>query len=360
MAINGSLFGYAGKAAKQTEEEKQKELNFADVEGLSTDELIEKYTTGDEAPEWLQRYVLGDNLVGQDFNNIWSNDSFTNENVKYMNSYDCGHLSYMLARYEGTAYMIIVEFDTEGSITKSVKKVYKPKTGSMEGEIVGFSVDGSSTISNWLVLYDNGDTIDIMKLNTLGPNLVLGAEDEEAIGNTPEEKAIYSYNNAIQRINSYCESLVTNPLVYKVGNKRYVRSVGSKPDFSDNDTNQTYYSNDFEAYNGIGKVGDINLEQDTIRMSFFSLEDNYETFGFAYADSRYWLASRTVWEEDQSFIDFYIRGANGSVAFDEELFYIDYNDGICANESTNSLPVRPIVRVLKTNVTNKNPNEPYR
>ena len=50
MAVNGGLFGYAGRAARETEEAKQKELDWLNVEGLSTDQLIAKYT-GEEVEE---------------------------------------------------------------------------------------------------------------------------------------------------------------------------------------------------------------------------------------------------------------------------------------------------------------------
>lgn len=47
MAVNGGLFGYAGNAARQTEEEKNKEMKLANVEGnLTTDQLISYYTNG--------------------------------------------------------------------------------------------------------------------------------------------------------------------------------------------------------------------------------------------------------------------------------------------------------------------------
>ena len=48
MAVNGGLFGYAGNATSQTKAARDEEQDYADVEtGLTTDELIAKYTTGD-------------------------------------------------------------------------------------------------------------------------------------------------------------------------------------------------------------------------------------------------------------------------------------------------------------------------
>ena len=45
MAVNGGLFGYAGNAVKDTELAKQKELDWANIEGgKDYDYLIDKYT----------------------------------------------------------------------------------------------------------------------------------------------------------------------------------------------------------------------------------------------------------------------------------------------------------------------------
>ena len=46
IAVNGGLFSYAGKAAKDTEEAKQDELDWLNLgNNLSTDQLIAKFTT---------------------------------------------------------------------------------------------------------------------------------------------------------------------------------------------------------------------------------------------------------------------------------------------------------------------------
>ena len=57
MAINGGLFGYAGNAARETAREKQKEESrFALEDGMSTDDLIAKYTGGEieEVHNWTR------------------------------------------------------------------------------------------------------------------------------------------------------------------------------------------------------------------------------------------------------------------------------------------------------------------
>ena len=55
IAVNGGLFGYAGNAVKETELAKQKEIGLADLEGgLSTDQLIEKFTTVPDIHSWTR------------------------------------------------------------------------------------------------------------------------------------------------------------------------------------------------------------------------------------------------------------------------------------------------------------------
>ena len=58
MAVNGGLFGYAGNAAKDTETAKQKELDWLNVDGMTTDQLISKYTSDPEKDLEILRTVL--------------------------------------------------------------------------------------------------------------------------------------------------------------------------------------------------------------------------------------------------------------------------------------------------------------
>ena len=50
MAVHGGLFGYAGNAARQTNEAIEQEKTLGDVEpGLTTEQLIDKFTKNDSA-----------------------------------------------------------------------------------------------------------------------------------------------------------------------------------------------------------------------------------------------------------------------------------------------------------------------
>lgn len=105
------------------------------------------------------------------------------------------------------------------------------------------------------------------------------------------DKAIYSYNNAITKLNSYCEGLITNP------NKGSVRCVGSNPNDSTSENNEPYTSQILEDYdngsgnwnngkaNGKAKSADENYKSDYARLLYHN-SDNVR--------KDYWLASRAV------------------------------------------------------------------
>ena len=70
VAVNGGLFSYAGKAARDTEEAKQKEQNLVKLkDGMTTEQLIAKYTGAITNPydedEWTYAWTC--------LNGNWSN-----------------------------------------------------------------------------------------------------------------------------------------------------------------------------------------------------------------------------------------------------------------------------------------------
>ena len=169
--------------------------------------------------------------------------------------------------------------------TTKVEKCYTKK--GKEGTTVQYSTDGSNNKTDWVVLYDNGETVDIVSLNSMG-SFTLGVNDTEATNDTNESdeavgKCINSYNNAIERINNYCKSLITNPTA------KQVRNFGTKPDFSD-DTSEMFYSNRtidwHSSYNGILKIYDFNSEQDLLRANYYDVSCTGED---------YWVSERWIY-----------------------------------------------------------------
>ena len=143
---------------------------------------------------------------------------------------------------------------------------------------------------DYTVLYVEGDKVQMVTNQAMG-SFALGYNDNKTIGSNYFEKAVNSYNNAISRLNSYCESLIP-----KDDNIIDVRSVGSNPT-NKNSENATLYTNSNLAkwycqYKGntvtvdrVGKSTDKNYEQDIEQM---------RELGIIYCGKYYWLASRVV------------------------------------------------------------------
>lgn len=180
-------------------------------------------------------------------------------------------------------------FEISGdSVFENVELMYEPH--GIEGKKVKYDGNNDGTQEDWMVLYDNGDNVEIVSMNVMG-SVSLGDEDEQAQGDTDMDKAIYSYNNAITKLNNYCESLITNP------NKISVRSVGSNPNDPTSENDEPYTSKILEDYdngagnwnngkcNGRAKSADINYKSDYVRLLYHN-SDNVR--------KDYWLASRFI------------------------------------------------------------------
>ena len=376
------LLLYAGNAAKMQSITKKAESVKAIYEKNinKEDELYNKRlakggenenTTPTQEPEEptegieaLKKYLLGPQLQGRPITEIMNENgtAFIDKDgegsierastkVKFLNEYyyqyddttDNGTVMAVYVKYNNVAYKVMTKGTTYTTDpTKGVQEVYKPKAGSKEGTIVKYSADGSGTKTDWLVLYDNGSTLDIMSVDTMG-NLTLGVKDVATAGSTDLEKAIYSYNNAVSRLNNYCNTLVTNSTAQKV------RSVGAKFDVTD--TLETYSSDKTSnwqtTYNGRGKLGDTNAEEDIIRMSFYDKADS--SYGYAKSNAAYWLASRFVYEYSSGvrFRVWYVFSGGYASGY-SSLWNVDssYADGW-----SYSYAVRPVVRVATNAVS---------
>ena len=220
--------------------------------------------------------------------------------------------------------------------------IYEPK--GKEGQKVKYSYDGTQANNKeWTVIYDNGSSVEIISQESIG-NLKLGGEDIEAQGNNEAEKAIYSYNHAIERLNNYATSLVTNT------NKISVRSVGSNPN-NPNSRNTEKYRSDFLAnwtpngsavnygfttLNGVAERGDNNLEKDFVRMAYW---------GISSTESEYWLASRYLYAESNNYVYFSVDYVNSHGGFDSHDSLFDANSGGFAFANSRERAVRPVVKI---------------
>lgn len=358
---DGGIIAHAKNAVNKYEEAQRNETD-------QINNIFGNNGGGDEyksdAPDELQKYVLGEELKGQDLSNIcnWQDDwSFPKElKGEKINFLNLGQYCYtenneemfdyaIYITYKNKVYKIIGKYEyiegengsdgTEKITTKGVNMVYEPK--GREGQKIEYSIDGTeANKKEWTILYDNGDNIEIVSPESMG-SLTLGYEDAEATGNNDFEKAVNSYNNAIDRINTYTRSLVTNT------NKIAVRSAGSNPESPNSRNTSKYTSAKLEEWsketkyngtavniNGIGERSDNNYEQDLVRMSYY---------GIAGTGKEYWLASR--------FVESYSDGVyfNVDTVFSggtDSSFYLwsanSYGD---TNTGSNSYAVRPVVKI---------------
>lgn len=323
----------------------------------------EKKTEDDIA---MEKYALGDNLQGQAMGNLLSDKD--NMIFKKLNGKDVTYLNMapyvtggekvdpaFYLKYNNKVYRTQLDMQDDGSnyevwITKSVAKVYDIPANV---ETIKYSYDGTKeNEKDWTVLYkdETAKTAEILSPETIG-TLKLGKEDTEAQGSNDWEKAVYSYNHAIERLNNYASSLVTNP------NKISVRSVGSNPSNLNyrNTTKYTSetieklncniggkYNNNTQKYeggtpvtvNGIGEVGENNCEQDLVRMS---------ALGVASTENKYWLASRYA-DADSDGIRFRVVTVTSDGMFCADTLLEADSNGY-ANTYSYEYAVRPVVKI---------------
>ena len=241
------------------------------------------------------------------------------------------------------------------TITVSAKDVTLP-----EGLTVGseFEMDANKdgTKETWIVLYDgtadhlNENEIEVISKDTMG-NLTLGANDTEATNATDIngngtlediEKAIYSYNNAIDRINNYCASLI------KIDNLG-VRSVGSKPS-EPNYRNTTKpsvkaQSNSdtwinkvaWETYGVLGEEEDTNYTVDWNKIETLEIAKSGDT-------KEYWMASRTILVNDSLDDNFMLRTVSKEGKRSSYWLWDSVSTGKAHGTSPTST-VRPIIKL---------------
>ena len=319
-------------------------------------EEIEIYEyTGEEAGIF-EEYVLGGTPGQKNLQTIFNMDTMTfideegtipdaSTTVSFLSTAanEDSTKGYIYAIYEKVAYKIICDADTY--MTENVEEIYRPQS-ELEGKDLGAET-GDSQYNGWTIIYDHGNgtveavSPDVMKEEgTTG--LTLGSGDETAQtpgdidGNgTPNEsidKAIYSYNNAITRINDYCKNLEGLPT--NIG----VRSVGTATDPRPNLEGSNAYNgipsewSTSATYNGKGKAGDTAYEQDLVRMGYHGVAD---------VDEEYWVASRNVGSGSGS-VYFYVACVNSDGLFNNNLWYV-YSSS--ASDDSPSRAVRPIITV---------------
>lgn len=258
----------------------------------------------DEDLALLEKYFLGVDGTGRDFvNDIFDSDNngfkqydqieeHPEEKIEFF-----GNAAYdFYIKYNEKVYAVrtIANAEETEFMTKSVE--YKYTQTGREGQKYAYDIDGDGKEEECTVLYDYGEGkgIEIVAPTVIGSGLTLGYNDSTINWNdqiviekadidkngTLEniEKTIYSYNNAIKTINDYAKDQVKNENIPKEN----IRSVGSNPTNPYSENIDVYTSDNLAKwnakYNGVVKKGDMNYEEDLIRMIYHEVATIRDTY----------------------------------------------------------------------------------
>lgn len=310
----------------------------------------------------LEKYILGANLEGRDLNQIvdMGNMSFKNEESTMSNAETTLTLLTTVSDEEdfiivyfrdssnqtsykfGLNYYYNEETDEERYETDTeygVVKIYEPEEGTRVGKTVKYdnkiwtilyddSENGLQMISNQSLLYNNSefrlgynDT-----LITDWNSLITVADLDKSGDLNSFEKSVYSYNNAIDTLNTACKNIVAAN-----DNIIDVRCVGSNPSNKSAENKTLYTSENLSKWptnnatytagigNGIGKSTDSNYVSDFDRMVALGINIGYDSAG---EGERYWLASRVV-DAGSDGVDFSMRSVYSDGLYDyDNLWYV--------------------------------------
>ena len=252
-----------------------------------------------------------------------------------------------IAKYNGSTIKTLEELLTEMQINKLITEEEKAtieETGQIiigtktitffieendsnesrnPGDKVMYSYDGTKeNEEEWTILYDYGDSVEILCPRVLG-ELTIGGADVAA--------ASTSYNDAINLINQYCESLVTNK------NKISVRSVCSNPENPESE--EDYESWSFSSYSGLDKGTDDNYVKDLNIMNTLGVSSTSD-------NEEYWIPSREskVNDNTMGMYKFNMRYINEDGNMDTTCIKWYYGRGGKQGNSV-TYPVRPVVKI---------------
>ena len=268
MAVNGGLFGYAGNAAKETEEAKQKELDWLNVEGLSTDQLIAKFTTDRKKDLEFLRQVLQFDYGNADWDNMTEKEEeMWDQYEEYMHNEELSWLkepemdNYGILKFHDAFYKVTITYENEEPNALTVEP-YTLTTADLLDEIIENGTDlewfyvaenieyryYSYENNTYKIAYDTNNDRYIGAYNLdEGDRVFLAARDilfngtsigEFEIGNS--QYAFANYNNktyklTIDRLTGKCFD------IEEVGSKVFVFSDNNYIEFELSNANTTWY-----------------------------------------------------------------------------------------------------------------------
>ena len=332
VALNGGLFETANKAVKQTQKEADREILQAAVIAALNEQLkIEN------ANAILKNLPDGWEVTGADGG------------------------PYICTSPKGNIFIV----DQNGEITEPPEL----PEGLEEGKEFRMDADQDGTDETWIVLYKTAshlktNEIEVISKNVMGETLTLGRGDESAqtpgdidsdgTANSNVDKAIYSFENSVNRLNNYCKDLI------KIGNLG-VRSVGSNP--SDKSYVNTAHTEDslvthlaaewtdagktaWNKYKLLAGTTDTNSDTDYNKMITLGIRVANNSEGTA---TNYWLASRYVdeiWNPPSSngYVVFNVRSVSTSgIRNYGSLWLVRSNGSTGTSYPANA--VRPVIKL---------------
>jgi len=351
---NENILGHANNAATKYNQSVKNEQGllsyfegYLEYGGISQEDY--------EQIELVKRYMLGANKTGKNMleildvneegnpTGLFVNDEttdidestlYTFVNVGYNENRTKG---FLYAKYNNRAYRIVLDLVT--FMTEDVRLVYSPQ--GREGTPVAYDSNLDGTPEEWVIITDRNGKVEIVSKDvakdkdgnalklTLGSGdtsvTVTSDLDDDGTIADEEDIAIASYNNAITRINNYCDEVVT------ATNNSGVRSVGGT-----NNSAPAYHSTNYDEWSPVTidvASGDIQYEEDLVKLSYF---------GIVATDENYWLASREVNVNDGGNVYFVVRSVSGGMVTYPILWGVYSDMAICYGVD-HSCAVRPVV-----------------
>lgn len=238
----------------------------------------------------LKKYFLGADGNGRNLDEIYDDDNnfidvpTNGELIKYYGPENIKQ-EYDIIKYKNAIYKLnFVDNDTDYKTT-GFFKMYEAKEDNREGKDLG-EITGNSEYNGWIILYDHGSYVEAVSPSAMG-ELQLGSDKDQTYGDSEEsnaeyDKAITSYDTAIETINNYCKNLPSLPT------NNGIRSVGAETDTTTTYVNLDPLNNGWANNRGFkienrGKQFDDYYEQDAFRMIYYNILSGGKD---------YWIASR--------------------------------------------------------------------
>ncbi len=291
----------------------------------------------------LKTYFLGADGKGRNMNEIYEDGDFMNAPEGLIKYYGPENIKqeYDIIKYKNAIYKLnFVDNDTDYKTT-GFFKMYEAKEDNREGKDLG-EITGNSEYNGWIILYDHGSYVEAVSPSAMG-ELQLGSDKDQQYGDSEEsnaeyDKAITSYDTAIETINNYCKNLPNLPT------NNGIRSVGAETDTTTTYVNLDPLNNGWANNRGFkienrGKQFDDYYEQDAFRMIYYNILSGGKD---------YWIASRVDYYGNRLELNVISVNYDWEIGTTElsrqTLFELDYNMTF-PRAFSHTHAVRPIIKV---------------